>query len=167
MDYCTATGDRYARAVASDDLTPYPRTSASPVDVLGAAGMALQRCELGMLLQRLRAGPAPSPVATRVVQAALADRLRLAVRRREARRDGIDSAVVASLVVSWWLDPRCTVCHGVKFQATNGRLLGKHCLECAGSGLRAVPAGDAGRWLVDYISQQVDRSEAVHRAALG
>ena len=167
MDYCSAAGNRYARAVVSDDLTPYPRSVLAPLDVLGAAGMAAQRCELGMLLQRLRADPGASQVASRVAQELLSNRLRLAVRRRECRRDGQDSLAVAEAVLAWWGDPRCQSCHGVRFESTNGRLLGRHCHSCGGSGLAATPGGDAGRWMVDYISQQVDRSEGMHRATMG
>lgn len=164
MEHCSVR-DRYARAVLSDDLTPRVGSRFAPLDVLGAAGMAAQRRELGMLLQRLRAEPGVSGVAVRVAEEALAERLRAAVRRREVRRDGEDSGEVTRAALAWWLDPTCPACSGVRFQVTNGRLLGKHCAACGGSGQRPEPVG-AAQWVIDLIQQQVARSEGEHRRAM-
>lgn len=166
MDHLS-TRDRYAQAVSADDLTPRAESRFSPLDVLGAAGMAAQRHELGMLLQRLRADEAPGAVAVRVATEALALRLRAAVRRREVRRDGADSSELASEALGWWLAPWCCTCHGVKFQSTNGRLLGKHCPACSGTGLRPAPGSPAAQFVIETIQQQVGMSEAVHRRVLG
>lgn len=159
--------DRYASAVSTSDLTPRSRSSLAALDVLGAAGMAAQRHDLGMLLQRLRAGP--TALAQRVAAAALAERLRLAVRRRKVRRDGADSEAVASEALAWWLDPTCLTCVGVKFAARDARLTARFCPACAGSGVRplgsAAPA--AAQWVLDSISRQVAQSEAAHRRVLG
>lgn len=166
MDYLS-TRDKYAQAVSAGDLTPYRGSSSAPLDVLGAAGMAAQRHELGMLLQRLRADEAPGAVAVRVATEALAQRLQAAVRRREVRRDGVDSSELASVALGWWLDPTCETCEGVRFQSTNGRLLAKSCPACSGSGKRAAPAAPAAQWVIDLIGQQVAMSEAAHRRVMG
>lgn len=166
MDFLS-TRDRYARAVSADDLTPRAESRFSPLDVLGAAGMAAQRHELGMLLQRLRADERPNPTAIRVAAEALAERLRGAVRRREVRRDGVDSLELASQALDWWLAPWCLTCHGVKFQSVNGRLLDRHCPACSGTGLGPAPCSPAAQWVIETIQQQVGMSEAVHRRVLG
>lgn len=158
--------DRYARSVVSSDLTPRSRSTLAPLDLLGAAGMAAQRHELGMLLQRLRADA--TPTATAVAAAALAERLRAAVRRRQVRRDGVDSEVVAAQALAWWLNPTCLACGGVQFVARNARLISKSCAGCRGSGLRALEsaAPAAAAWVLDAISREVDQSEAAHRRVL-
>jgi cytochrome c5 len=158
--------DRYASAVSSSDLTPRARSTLAPLDVLAAAGLAAQRQPLGMLLQRLRADATPTAKALAV--AALAERLRAAVRRRLVRRDGADSAAVAADALAWWLDPTCLTCGGVRFAARDGRLTGRACSACHGSGQRALvsKAQDAAEWVVDTISQQVAMSETAHRRAL-
>ena len=158
--------DRYASAVSTSDLTPRAASSLAPLDVLGAAGLAARRQPLGMLLQRLRADP--TPVAQAVAGAALAERLREAVRKRQVRRDGVDSEVVAADALAWWLDPTCLSCGGVRYQARNGRLTGRDCQGCEGTGRRglASSAPAAAAWVVDAISQQVAQSEAAHRRAL-
>ena len=164
--HSTICRDRYASAVCSSSLTPDADSSLAPLDVLGAAGLAARREPLGMLLQRLRA--CPTPVAQSVAGAALAERLRGAVRKRQVRRDGVDSEVIAAEALAWWLDPTCLSCGGVKFQARDARLTARHCPACGGSGLRelesAAPA--AAEWVLDAISQQVGQSEAAHRRAL-
>ena len=165
MDYATCR-DRYASAVHTSDLTPRARSVLAPLDLLGAAGMAGQRQPLGMLLQRLRAEP--SAAAQRVAAAALAERLREAVRRRQVRRDGAASECVAADALAWWLDPTCRCCGGVQFVARDARLTAKVCRPCAGTGRRPLEssAPDAAAWVVDAIDQHVWRSEAAHRRAL-
>lgn len=156
--------DRYARAVQSSSLTPDPESSAAPLDFLGAAGFAARRQPLGMLLQRLRASP--TPLAQSVAGAALAERLRDAVRRRQVRRDGADSDAIAADALAWWLDPTCLSCGGVRFVARDSRLTAKHCTACSGSGLRPAGAGEATGWVLDAISRHVGQSEAALRRGL-
>lgn len=129
--------------------------------------MAARRQPLGMLLQRLRASP--TPVAQSVASAALAERLRAAVRKRQVRRDGVDSELVAAEALAWWLDPNCLSCAGVKFQARDARLTARHCPACGGSGVRELDstAPAAAGWVLDAISQQVGQSEAALRRVLG
>lgn len=164
--HSTICRDRYARAVCSSSLTPRAESNVAPLDLLGAAGMAARREPLGMLLQRLRA--CPTPVAQSVAGAALAERLRVAVRKRQVRRDGADSERVAAEALAWWLDPTCLSCGGVKFQARDARLTARHCTACSGSGVRALEsdAPAAADWVLDLISQQVGQSEAALRRAL-
>ena len=164
MDYLS-TRDKYARAVSADDLTPYRGSSAAPLDVLGAAGMAAQRAPLGMLLQRLRADA--SGEGARQAVELLEPRLRDAVRRRQVRRDGVEAAAVCWEALGWWLDPTCQACAGVRYQSVNGRLLAKACPACSGSGKRAEPAAPAARWVIDLIGQQVAMSEGQHRLVMG
>jgi hypothetical protein len=122
---------------------------------------------LGMLLQRLRASP--TPVAQAVAGAALAERLREAVRKRQVRRDGVDSELIAAESLAWWLDPMCRSCGGVKFLARDARLTARHCPVCAGSGVRPLESRgtSAAEWVIDAINQQVGQSEAAHRRAVG
>jgi len=159
--------DRYARAVQSSSLTPHAHSSLAPLDVLGAAGFAARRQPLGMLLQRLRA--CPTPVAQSVAGAALAERLREAVRKRQVRRDGVDSEVIAAEALAWWLDPTCLSCGGVRFLARDARLTARHCPSCGGAGVRPLESRvtHATEWVVDAITQAVGQSEAAHRRALG
>lgn len=164
--HSTICRDRYARAVCSSSLTPRAESNVAPLDLLGAAGMAARRQPLGMLLQRLRASP--TPVAQAVAGAALAERLRAAVRKRQVRRDGVDSEAVAAEALAWWLDPTCLSCGGVKFLARDARLTARHCPVCAGSGVRPLEsrATSAAEWVLDSISRHVGQSEAAHRRAL-
>lgn len=164
MDFLS-TRDRYAQAVSADDLTPRAGSRFSPLDVLGAAGMAGQRAPLGMLLQRLRADA--SVGGARQAVELLEARLREAVRRRQVRRDGVDAAAVCWEALGWWLDPTCPACAGVRYQSANGRLLAKACPECSGSGRRAAPQAPAAQWVIDLIGQQVAMSEGQHRRVLG
>lgn len=128
--------------------------------------MAAQRHPLGMLLQRLRADPVARDRALAVDL--LATKLREAVRKRVVRRDGVDSAVVASQALDWWLDPTCLRCGGVKFQARDARLTVKACPACTGSGRRALKssAPAAAAWVIDTIGQQVAMSESAHKRVM-
>jgi hypothetical protein len=159
--------DRYARACLSSSLTPRADSTLAPLDLLGGAGMAARRQPLGMLLQRLRA--APTPAAQAVAAAALAERLREAVRRRQVRRNGVDSEAVAAEALAWWLDPTCSSCGGVRYVARDARLTARFCPDCAGSGVRALQAGApaAAEWVLDSISQHVGQSESALRRAMG
>jgi len=165
MDDTLSPRDRYACAVRARDLTSYPASRFAPADVIAAAGMAAQRQGLGMMLQRLRADARSADRC--VVEVALAVRLREAVRRREVRRDGAAAEVVVAEALAWWLQPTCQECTGVRFDRASGsnRLTARHCKACGGSGARRIEssAPDAARWVIDCLSQLVDRSEGAHR----
>lgn len=168
MDEALSPRDRYARSIRARDLTSYATSRFAPADVVAAAGMAAQRRPLGMLLQRLvgddRAGDRIA------VEEMLERALRGAVRRNDVRRDGVEASHVVRDALAWWLDPNCLECTGVRFDRAAGsnRLSARPCKACGGTGLRPVAsaAPDAARWVIDYLSQQVDLSEAAHRKRL-
>lgn len=69
--------------------------------------------------------------------------------------------VVASTLY-WWLDRNCTACQGRKQQTAKGSpaLTRAACSGCGGSGLRALPYGDAARQLTAYMSSCTERAAA-------
>lgn len=79
----------------------------------------------------------------------------------EAGKMGIqDYESVVPSVIGWWLMQSCPVCSGVKEQTVvgTGRLSGKVCRACQGSGLSQVPHGIFGRKLATYMDYCVARA---------
>ena len=67
---------------------------------------------------------------------------------------------VAPAILGWWLMQQCPVCLGVKEQAIpgTGRLSGKLCRTCQGSGVSQVPHGAEGRKLANHLDYCVARA---------
>lgn len=77
-----------------------------------------------------------------------------------AKKEGMESAEsFAPRVVAWWLDQRCHVCKGVQEEVVvgTGRLSGRACHGCEGSGRSKVPGGSAGRRLANIMDDCVQR----------
>lgn len=71
-------------------------------------------------------------------------------------------AAQAPEVLGWWLFKICPVCHGERWQVAGrtGRLTGRACMKCQGTGHTKTPHGNAGRdmaqWLDDCLSAARD-----------
>jgi hypothetical protein len=94
--------------------------------------------ELGLLFQRLKTLPE--------VRAGLV---------YQANMLGIEDPVqVVGAVLQWWLQRVCPKCGGVQQVAVagTGRLSGKVCKVCRGSGEAKLPFGPSGRRLLDHIN---------------
>lgn len=70
-------------------------------------------------------------------------------------RDPLD---VVSGAIQWWLNSRCHVCHGLRWQLIPGtpKLSSRPCQACNGSGTREMPHGVATRLVLHYISDCVN-----------
>ena len=76
----------------------------------------------------------------------------------EAGKMGIqESETIAPAAIGWWLMQQCPLCQGVKEQVIQGtgRLSGKVCRACQGSGVSQVPHGIFGRKLANYMDECV------------
>lgn len=80
-----------------------------------------------------------------------------------ARKEGMESPdSFAPRVIGWWLDQRCRTCGGVQEEVVEGtgRLSGRMCVVCDGSGVSRVPGGPAGRRLANYMDEAVQRARS-------
>jgi len=66
-----------------------------------------------------------------------------------------DAEKFAGAVLSWWLNPVCRECNGNKYEVVPNthRLSAKSCKCCFGSGKVAVPHGQMGRRLANWIER--------------
>ena len=71
-----------------------------------------------------------------------------------------DAETKAAAIIRWWLNQKCPICNGTKLQVVEGtgRLSGKLCKGCAGSGERVLPFGGEGKQLANFLDQCVDRA---------
>lgn len=77
----------------------------------------------------------------------------------QADRWGIERhSHVCMAVLIWWLDRSCCSCHGTKLDLIGGRVSGRICKVCRGSGEDAVPCGEAGRKMANYIDDCLQRA---------
>lgn len=65
---------------------------------------------------------------------------------------------VATGAIQWWLNSRCHVCHGQRWQVVPGtpKLSGRPCNACNGTGNREMPHGVATKLVLAYISDCVN-----------
>lgn len=75
---------------------------------------------------------------------------------------------VVPAVVKYWLDQKCGGCGGLKFKLTpdGSALSGRLCHVCSGSGLGAVPCGQDGRRLCNFLDECVGRAQQSIRSRL-
>lgn len=89
-----------------------------------------------------------------------------------------EAAVKVPGVIAYWLDQTCHHCNGLKFLKIEGApsLSTKVCRPCNGSGIAAVPHGQEGRRVANYMDECLQkgrdsirrnlshrRSESVHK----
>jgi hypothetical protein len=69
---------------------------------------------------------------------------------------------VATVAVGHWLDQVCPACHGHKFELMpdSPTLSTKHCKSCGGTGLSAVPYGQAGKKVLNHLDNCVSRAQS-------
>lgn len=80
----------------------------------------------------------------------------------------VDPVEVAAAVIKYWLDQHCTACDGLKWKLVPGApvLSSRQCHVCHGSGLGAVPHGQAGKRLCNFIDDCVSRAQQSIRSRL-
>lgn len=171
--------ERYTNAVVSTDLKCDTRDGApiGDADVMIAAGWSKSR--IGSALLRLHTefdGAArPRPMQGTSEAAAHHNRteatlffgklkslpavlpeIAFEVAKWGAERPGR----TAEAVLIWWLDKNCPKCHGRKFELIpgTGRMSGKVCKYCSGSGERIIPHGLIGKRTATFLD------DCVHRA---
>jgi hypothetical protein len=70
---------------------------------------------------------------------------------------------VAALLVGYWLDQLCKVCHGLKAAVIEDApaLSGKQCFKCCGTGLSLSPHGESGKKILKAmdIAESMAKSE--------
>lgn len=86
--------------------------------------------------------------------------VRAALVETVARRGYENAEDLAMGTLMWWLDPTCRVCHGRKFEAVKdtGRLSGRLCPACRGSGLRLRDLGIESAVIVGLLDDFVYRA---------
>ncbi|SFB96401.1 hypothetical protein SAMN05216344_106112 [Polaromonas sp. OV174] len=83
------------------------------------------------------------------------------VRRELLRQAGkwriANAPEVVPSVIKYWLEQNCSVCSGLKFKPVSGTptLSNRQCHGCHGSGVGAVPHGQDGKRLCNYIDDCV------------
>ena len=168
--------ERYTRAVQSTNLRVSTETTRSDVDVLIAAGWS--RSRMGQSLLRLAGeydGAARSGRDTPMDAAMFVGKLRTLPEVRSQlglllARWGVNSADDQALrVIAWWLHKTCSKCHGRGYDVVPGagRLSGKICSSCCGSGQTPIPCGEAGRRLASYMDDCVSRARQSIGRGLG
>lgn len=75
---------------------------------------------------------------------------------------------VAAGAIKYWLDQHCTACDGRKWKLIAGTpaLSNRVCHVCHGSGVGAVPHGQDGRRLCNYLDDCVSRAQQSIRSRL-
>ena len=83
--------------------------------------------------------------------------VRYAVIQKAVRWHIADPEKVVPEIIKYWLDQNCRGCGGLKRRLTPGlsALSGRQCLVCQASGLGAVPYGEDGKRLCNYIDDCV------------
>lgn len=126
--------------------------------------------ELGINIGSLRPAAAVEAIAKAYAQASFMKDMRLllgklkefpVVRDQLAREvmawgsPAADAEEIAIEVVRWWLSPRCTVCHGTKWQVVPGtnRLSNHACRACRGKGEAPIPFDGVGKRLLGWMNE--------------
>lgn len=75
---------------------------------------------------------------------------------------------VVQQVIGWWLMQRCHVCEGRQEQVIlgTGRLSGRACRQCHGSGKSPVPYGSEGRFLANVMDEAIQKARTDIRRKL-
>lgn len=158
--------EQLARAEVSSDLTHRERFC--DVDVLGAAGMA------GINIRHICAFRLKFLNDTTELDSAkrlFAEWARSAMRRRGVDTSGASRMGVQAL--TYWLDPLCTGCGGLKFEAIEGAptLSDRPCKCCGGSGRKPIKRhgaeGEVFRDLLDRADAAVATVHFAISAKLG
>lgn len=143
------------------------RRIAGSITVLQIAPMAK---ELGLEVGALRPGAAVEAIAKAHAHAwfmresrlmlgkltgfsALRDVLAKEVTSWDVPKDQAEEIVID--VVRWWLSPRCTTCHGTKWQLIPGtnRQSNHPCRLCRGSGEAPIPHAGIGKRVLGWMNE--------------
>lgn len=135
--------ERYLTATQSSNLRCETRDDA-PVGAAGlliAAGWSASR--VGAALLRLHTKVDRTGLEQVHAQLAI-QATRWKIERPEA---------VAASVLAWWLNRLCSACHGRKFELVKDTpvLSAKLCKPCRGSGETALPGGESGKRLAEWL----------------
>lgn len=77
---------------------------------------------------------------------------------KEVKTWGLDAEAAQEVVIEvirWWLSPRCTTCHGTKWQLIPGsnRQSNHVCRACRGSGEAPIPFEATGKRLLGWMNE--------------
>ena len=174
----TQIEERYTYAVTAQNLRSNTRDCApiGAVDVLTAAGWSKSR--MGQSLLRLAGeydGAARAGCDTPMDAAMFVGKLRTLPEVRNQlglllAQWGVDNAYDQALrVIAWWLYKTCSKCHGRGYDVVpgTGRLSGKMCRPCSGSGQAPIPCGETGRRMASYMDDCISRARQSIRRGLG
>jgi hypothetical protein len=140
--------DRYASAIVATSLVSDPRTTHSPIDVLGAYGIADRRLSLGINEHGDKVG-SEHPMAVPLERLFLGDRasagviiqllagsIRGKAQSLRIRMSETQATDMAKAVLGWFRQPACRVCggHGFKVIKNTTTLGDSKCRPCNGSG---------------------------------
>ena len=136
----TSTEERYLKASSSSNLK-VEADRHGDADVMIASGWSPSR--IGHALMRLQSRPTRSLLELVHTQVSI-----------EADRINVDNpGDVATAVIAWWLNRTCQTCHGRMFETIENTpsLSSIVCPACHGSGLKTMPKGEAGSYLVGWL----------------
>lgn len=73
-----------------------------------------------------------------------------------------EAAVKVPAVIAYWLDQTCHHCHGLKFLKAHcaPALSTKSCKACDGTGIAAVPHGQEGRRVANYMDECLQKGRS-------
>jgi hypothetical protein len=163
--------DRYAGALATGRMASRPDTTWSDSDVVGAAGLAAKRHELGIALARVLAGDDQGAHALVRLLSALAWGK---ARAEGAKLRRVQADDLARAVLAWFRSGRCLPCGGLGFQRAQGApmLTDAACPACRGAGRipfdRQFPLEQlaVARWLAGEIERTQGQAGAAAMAKL-
>jgi len=72
-----------------------------------------------------------------------------------------EASLKVPAVIAYWLDQTCPHCHGLKYQQIAGAptLSNRSCKACGGTGVAAIPHGQEGRRVANYMDDCVSRAQ--------
>jgi len=144
--------ERYNSARASSSLKVVETTRYAPTDILIAAGLTAQECEVAMLVWDVEArGKHKSK------QDLINELARMLQRANELKKISFkgDCHTIAKEVIAWRLYGTCQPCSGLGYQLILGTpvLSDVLCKHCHGTGKIALPRGSGHTWLASLIDR--------------
>lgn len=150
---------RVVSAEHSSDLSE----ARQDVQVLRAVGLAACKQSVGHLVARAL----QSRRRADVVQAMEA--VASLVRARFPDLPPGAPLAAAAAALSWWMDPTCPDCHGLKYLTLRDAptLSSWECPTCHGAGRRPIPAGEGEKKAAEWAAGEVDRRAEAYGRGVG
>ena len=152
--------ERYNSARASSSLRVCESTRYAPTDILIAAGLTAQECELALLVWDVEARGKTSSKLALINELA---RMLSGYKTRSPIKFKGDCHNIAKEVMAWRLYGVCQPCSGLGYQLILGTpvLSNDLCRHCHGTGKIPLPRGQGHTWLVGEIDRLIATAAGV------